>query len=525
MLASCRLCNLNFGDNVGNRAVMLGNRRHEERGINRLTKQSSLPTLKQLQGMQAESLRAAGRITQLPFGDPPEDYSLAVFKDRTKGDLHWALYREDGNQSMLVWDQVSQDPGFIHQLITAQFPGFDLKPVALRSQASFQAQTQGETGSNSLAEQQNTTMRMRGKATLEGDLQNMQMPNVLQSIGMSKGTGRLEVETPEESATVYFDDGSPIHCVLGQLSGSVALIELVGWEEGEFRFYPEAKSETKTIKKRLDTLLMEGAALDDQYKLIKQRNIGNDTYLIRNHASITEQLFEQMLEKGTGADMVLQKRIYQMIDNKSRLIDILRKFNVSKQDWVPIIFNFATCNLVTFVDELPDSKEKPKPEANIDWTQARAAERALIRQDTGLYAYSSFLYLLEREFLRWERFGRPVSVILLECSTRPVEPGGIAEPLTIAGVKEVAERINKMKRKTDLFAHYETFGFALLLPETESASARNFAARLAEMLMTSPLSGGLGGLPVLASVGVACLPDDCNTLGSLLAMARPARPQ
>ena len=111
---------------------MLGNRRNEDRGFNRLPKQAGLPTLKQLQAMLSESLKAVGRTTQLPFGDPPEDYSLAVFKDRGKGDLHWALYRGDGSTSMLVWDQVSMDPGYIHQLITAQFPGFDLKPVALQ---------------------------------------------------------------------------------------------------------------------------------------------------------------------------------------------------------------------------------------------------------------------------------------------------------------------------------------------------------------------------------------------------------
>ncbi len=516
---------------------MLGNRKSEERGINNLPKQDSLPTLKQLHSMQAESLKSPGRTTQLPFGDPPEELSLAVFKDRGKGDLHWALYRGDGSTSMLVWDQVSLDPGFIHQLITAQFPGFDLKPVALRSQANFQTQSQGMSQSQSQTQSmsmgmnlpdidaQINTIRMRGKATLEGDLLNMQIPNVLQSIGMSKGTGRLDVENPTENATVYFDDGTPIHCILGILEGPSALIELVGWEEGEFRFYPEAKFETVTIKKRLDTLLMEGAALDDQYRLLKQKNIGDQSYLLRNHPSITEQLFEQMLEKGTGADMTLQKRMYQMIDNKSRLIDILRKFNLNKQKWVPIIFNFATCNLVTFVDQLPDSKDKPLVEADIDWTQARAAERALMRQDSGLFTYPAFLYLLEREFQRYERFGRPVSVILLELSIRPMDPTAMPEPLPIAAVKEVAERINKLKRKTDVFAHYETFGFALLLPETESTSAKNFAARLAEMLMTTPLSSGFGGYPVLASVGVGSIPDDVPTMGAMLALARPPRGQ
>ncbi|CAN5402269.1 hypothetical protein BH11CYA1_BH11CYA1_04560 [soil metagenome] len=495
---------------------MLG-KKPEERSITNLPKQISLPSLKQLQTMLAESLKEAGHTTQLPFGDVTEELSLAVFKDRGKGDYHWALYRGDQGNMMLVWEQVSSDPAFIHQLITAQFPASEA--------VSTDAVSRSQQSVTQSYESQAISGRVRGKATLEGNLENMQIPNVLQSVGMSKGTGRLEVENSTENATVFFDDGNPIHCVLGSLEGSPALIELVGWEDGQFRFYPEVKHENVTIKKRLDMMLMEGAALDDQRQLLKQKNIHDDSFLLRNHPSITEQLFEQLLEKGTGADMTLQKRMYQLIDNKSRLIDILRKCNVNKQKWVPIIFNFATCNLVTFVDELPDSSEKPMQEADIDWNQAREAERSLLRDDTGIHSQQAFLFLLEREYHRFERFGRPVSVILLELCVRSADPGEPSQPLPLGAIREVAERINKMKRKTDSFAHYDATGFALLLPETESTSARNFAGRMAEMLMTTPLSSKFGGSPVVASVGVGSIPDDCPSLGAMLALAKPARPQ
>lgn len=176
-------------------------------------------------------------------------------------------------------------------------------------------------------------------------------------------------------------------------------------------------------------------------------------------------MFEKLLESGTGADMVLQKQFYQQIDNKCRLSDILRKFQVNKLDWVPIIFNFATCNLVTFVDQLPESRDN-QFEVDIDWTQSLSIDRMLTRQDTGLYTYPAFLWMLEREFNRWERFSRPLSVVLLDITTRPQEQGQMPEPLPIAGVREIAERLKKFKRKTDILAHYETFGFALILPET-----------------------------------------------------------
>ncbi len=145
---------------------MLG-KKPEERSITNLPKQISLPALRQLQNMLAESLKEPGHTTQLPFGDAPDELTLAVFKDRGKGDYHWTLYRGDQGNKMLVWEQVSADPAFIHQLITAQFPSFDA--VSKSDQAVTQS-----------FESQSTSGRVRGKATLEGNLENMQMPNVLQ---------------------------------------------------------------------------------------------------------------------------------------------------------------------------------------------------------------------------------------------------------------------------------------------------------------------------------------------------------
>jgi GGDEF domain-containing protein len=187
---------------------------------------------------------------------------------------------------------------------------------------------------------------------------------------------------------------------------------------------------------------------------------------------------------------------------------------------VPVVFNLSTCNLIAFNEQLPDAGSRFVSEASVDWSQAVAVERLLIRSDTLIYSYPAFLYFLQSEFSRWERFGRPFSVILLQIGGC-ADPQGAPEPLSISGVREIAERVGRLKRKTDLLAHYETFGFALLLLETESQEGHAFANRLVEAITTNPLSGGLSGTRVLAKAGVACIPDDCSTLGSLLARAKP----
>ena len=521
---------------------MFGNRRNEERTFNRLAKQSGLPTLKQLQEMLTDSLRNVGRTTELPFGDPPEEYALAAFKDRGKGDMHWALYRSDGHSSMMLWDQVSIDPAYINQLITAQFPGFDLKRVALRNTAEVaqnnnHAGNSGSTASafsssapqgladgfgssnNAAGAYVDSGVRSKARPTLEGDLENLQIPNLLQSINMSKSTGRLEVLSSNVLAQVMFLDGRPIHCVLGSREGTAALIELIGWDFGQFRFFQGDPGETRTIKHRLDFLLMEGAALDDQFKAIKAKGIKETTFLIRKGEPLSEARLEEILNEAAGADMALQKQIYQMIDNRSRLGDILRRFKVTKADWVPVIFNFITCDLVSFVDELQEAPGK-RFEINLDLSHARSVDRMLTRQDTGIFNYPSLLWILEREFERWQLYGRPFSLILLDVAVRPQSPEQVPERLPITCVKELADRINRSKIKLDILAHYETFGFALVMPETDAQVARVKASKLEELIVSTPLSGGMGGYPLMASLGLASLPDECVTLGSLVGKAR-----
>ena len=503
----------------------LKRRDNEDRGPLQLPPQENPPTLKQLQGMLQEILQQNSRGVQVTFGAAPEEYSLAVFRDRTKGEVHWALYRGAGSSAMMIWDQPSNDPGFIHQLITAQFPGMDLKPVALRPTTGFQIPHQSErqtTSDPSPASQaeQSISMRMKDKPTFEGDLKNIQIANILQSIAMSRGTGRLEIENEAESATVFFAEGAPIHCVSRGLEGEYSFIELICWENGEFRFYPGNKHERVTIKRRLDTLLMEGSAFDDQAKALKKLGADDQAFILRTNTAITEAEFLKLLAKGTGTDTDTTKQIYQRIDDRTRIVDFVRKLNLTMPQWVPIIFNLASCNLIKFSDQLVEIPSNFIAEVNVDWSQAAAAERLLTRVDTQVFGYPAFLFFVKNELLRWERFGHPFSVILFDFATCPFDEPGEAQTPSLEAVKAIADQLLKLKRKTDIFTHYETFGFALLLIETDSQSARAFASRLAAAVTREPL-GGITRLRVLVKFGVACVPDDCTTVGSLLARAKP----
>lgn len=373
-----------------------------------------------------------------------------------------------------------------------------------------------------------TQQKMKARPMLEGDLTNLQMPTLLQSINMGKMTGRLDLQSGSDVATIYFNEGNPQHCDLRNSEGETALVEAIGWDEGEFRFFAEPPHHRDTIKKRLETLLMEGAALFDQAKFLKEIGISTDSYLVRNHADITEALFEEMVSRGAAAEMNLQKTLYQLIDNESTLEDLLRLRPMPKPRWVPVIFNLVTCSLVSFSDRpLREGVEEAAAE-NIDWPAIQAFEDSIRIAETGFLSYPAFFYHLEREYERFERFQRPFSLIILEISIKE-DLSETKDPKVLqdrAVLGQVSTRVDKLKRKTDIAGHFGENQFALLLLETEGDASRNFASRLAEAIAMNPFTTDrVEVVRLTVSLGVASVPETCRDLGRLISAARPQNSQ
>lgn len=369
-----------------------------------------------------------------------------------------------------------------------------------------------------------TSQKLKARPMLEGDLSNLQMPTLLQSINMGKMTGRLDLQSGGELAVLYFKEGLPIHCQLRNSEGENAIIEAIGWDEGEFKFYVESPYHRETIKKRLDLLLMEGAALIDQSKFLKEIGVNLDSYLVRNHADITEQLFEEMVSRGAAAEMNLQKMLYQLIDNESTLEDLLRLRPMPKPRWVPVIFNLVTCSLVSFSDRPLHQDGQEAVAEEIDWPAIQAFEDSIKIAETGFLTYPAFVYHLEREYERFERFQHPFTLMILEVSIKE-ELSETKDPKVLqdrAVLGQLSTRIEKLKRKTDIAGHFGENQFALLLLETEGEAGRNFASRLAEAIAMNPFTTDrVEVVRLTVSLGVASVPETCRDLGRLISLARP----
>lgn len=481
------------------------------------------PSFEQLEEMAswANIPTNKGKTIELPF----REFVLMAQAVGSMG-LEWILYRNDGVNSAREWDIVTDDVNMVNNTICAQFPDAEVSLATSARLGAAQMHLDGVLDEPTATTTSSPTMSdlaKKGKPSMTGGLRPSQLPALLQSIALGAMTGNLEIIATNDTAELYFAEGKLYHCALRGMEGDGAVVELVSWESGDYAFYPDISADKTTVRVRLENLLMEGMTLVDHYKGLQALGMTLEKYLHKNMTGITEVEFEQVVAKGVPADLNFQKQMFQAIDDKTTVVELLRRFPFPKRFWVPTLFNLAHCKLVGFVDAPPSQEVQALNQSSVepmlvDWSQVRTTEKTLTRLDTGIYSYSALLWFIEKEFARNELFNRPFSLIVIDVG---IINGQQVQPLTSESMKNFAQRIEKLKRKTDIIAHFETFGLAILLPETIVASARGFHITLAEALYKSEILPGIPNEAIKLECVVSGIPDECRTIETLLAMAKP----
>jgi diguanylate cyclase (GGDEF)-like protein len=472
-----------------------------------LPHQPGPPSVRQLQKMLDETLHGTGFSVQMPFGESPEMFTITVSRDPMRGIVHWMLYRGEGSQSFLEWDQVTSDPNWVFNLIEAAFPQMS-KRKTLTEVPIEQVQTAKLTA----LEVDDT----KSKPDFEGDVQNMAIPNLIQSIDMNALTGRLEIDAKTQSGVVYFIEGKPIHCIVDGGEGEPALLELIAWTHGKFKFFKEEARQQKTINRPLHHLLMAGAALQDQMNLLRDKGVGLDTYLIRKHSQLSPEDFNKMVAEGTGCDEAQQRQFYDSIDGRTPIVDMLRQMPMGKTTWVPIVFNMVTCGLCSFKNGADFNETKP---VAVNWNEVHQVSSLLSQPDTAIYTKQAYLYFLAMEYYRFVRFKHPFSTLIINAGLKAADER--IYPLHADAFRLVGHHIKQVVRETDLLFHFGESSLACILPSTNLPSAKQFAQHLMEILNSTPLVTASGTYAVAATVGAASIPESCESVESMITLAQP----
>jgi GGDEF domain-containing protein len=525
----------------------------------RLPKMQKILTDTDLQFILGEAQNKMGTVIEMPFSHQGgATYMLTVVASPDTVDPMWTYYAGEGAGARILWQHPTGDVNLVLNLCAAESGGVGEVEYTASAKNSGVPQHLQKTTSNiniasntysslttlsgvagnamidpnatipmtpmSPTTSQITNPAMVGKtASLEGDIANMQVPTLLQSISMSKMTGKLVLQDKTAQAFIYFFDGNPTHAVTDESTGDPAIVEMITWEEGQFHFYPNEQTNDKTVKRRVDSMLMEGVTLLDQNKFLKEQGLKPNTYLYRKNPNLTEEEFGQLLQKGAPLDVDTQKRFYAGVEGAVTLLDMLRKMPMVKLEWIPIMFNMLACNLLGLSDTAPQGAASgPQlqiPPFPIDKAAIQAVARTLVRPETGIFTYPAFLYFLEQEFAKSASMGMPLSVVVFDLNLRV---GHEVQPMPLNFAKEVLRRMESVKRPFDTLGHFETFGYALFMPNTPTKGAKVFGSRLVELLGQDSGIPKLAGQAVL-TMGISAAPEDTMDLASLLSAAKEAK--
>jgi len=492
----------------------------------------TLPTAVEILAALTEAQKSNVRPVQLHWLRPESELKMCLtVAVPQSGEPIWVLSEGEFREKREIWTYPCGDLTLVLNLVIAECTGVTapdmdkhmslgkINPNMSSSYSPSLLGLQASSGSRIKA-LDGGAAKITKVATMEGDLADMQVPTLLQSLAMGKLTGRLFVDNKQAAADLFFEDGVLVHATAMDVRGEQAIVELVTWESGKFYFYREEKTPDHNVAKRMDMILMESITLLDQSQALLKAGLKMESYLNKSNPGLSEPEFDEQVKKGAPVDLAIQKAFYLQLDGTCTLFELLRRTPMAKAVWVPMLFNLVNGKLLTISAKSSKIDKTAMLESTaIDRMAIERVVKSLVRSDTGILAYPSFHYFLEQEFLRHQLYHTAFSVIIFDMW---YWHDNRFEPLPTEALQAAIEPINSAKRQLDLFSHFEALSYAILLPHTETAAAAIVAYRIMEMLRGKNLAQ-VSPQNLALAFGVAGIPEDCRDMGILLSAAKASK--
>lgn len=139
---------------------------------------------------------------------------------------------------------------------------------------------------------------------------------------------------------------------------------------------------------------------------------------------------------------------------------------------------------------------------------------------TGIDNRHWFMHQASSEFQRCRRYGRPLSLLLLDVDHFKQVNDTHGHAAGDAVLATLAARCRAQLRDSDILARYGGEEFLICLPETELDKASMIAERLRDTIGASPMTTPAGPVTVTVSVGLASMtPGPGDRLDALIATA------
>jgi len=107
-------------------------------------------------------------------------------------------------------------------------------------------------------------------------------------------------------------------------------------------------------------------------------------------------------------------------------------------------------------------------EAGVAIEHARLYTEAIVDRTTGVFNYHYFIVRLREEVARSRRYGRPISLLLVDVDDFKEFEHDYSLHLGNVLLRDLARRFKGLLRATDILARYTASTFAVIVPETKA---------------------------------------------------------
>ncbi|MGK0358739.1 MAG: CheY-like chemotaxis protein [Bradymonadia bacterium] len=147
---------------------------------------------------------------------------------------------------------------------------------------------------------------LTGQHRFFGDLAEMSITDLLQTVEIGKRSGKATVRSGERAGVIWFIDGAVADADAGGLSGDEAVYRLLNWEEGEFEMDFRAQPPSRSINMPISTLLLEGMRRIDAWSRLEAQlpplstTFGIDAEELADHQDTVNDQASAVLDRVDG---------------------------------------------------------------------------------------------------------------------------------------------------------------------------------------------------------------------------------
>jgi len=479
---------------------------------------TTAPEMADLHRLLSQALGRPGLHVRASWftADKTTEFVLDVISNTNGGDPKWQLYRTHFGTRQLLFDYPSCDVLLVHNFIGSACSESNQSKtrrpmIAPDTPPPFIGQSAAESKPAAVA------------VPTTGDIAKTPLDQLLNGLKTAKMTGKLELRAGQNTALLFVKDGLPVDATASDTEGDDALVELLTWRTGQFVFEPRVLRNSHTVHQPIESLVAQSKQLSERNDYLTKAGMRPNSSLTQKETSLPDAEFVQKAGRGAPVGIDELTKFYRGLNGKQMIDEMLHSGLYPRVQLINMIYHLLINGLIKITNPIVLEKKSGVQARVIETEAIQSVMMGLRRMETGMFIYPAFLYFLEQEYFRCYRSKTPLSVIVFEMRLQSAE--SVREVLPSAAVLDAVLRISQLKRHVDLLAHYDSFDYALLLPNTKANGAQIFAKRIVKSLTETPLAGEIDSNKLSLALGCASMPEDFSDLGELLGAADMAMAQ